>query len=137
MTTSGVFSRFYSPPVGLGITAGPDGALWFTEPGANSIGRAPACALGLSASFASGTLTMSFDLGIDTPATWFGGLEYGADIVTPLWSRSIPAVVPPAPFTLTLESGIPSESLLWVVSGLETEPGQGICLEEVAVDTTQ
>ena len=109
MTTSGVFSRFYSPPVGLGITAGPDGALWFTEPGTGSIGRAPACALGLTASFAGSTLTVSFDLGIDTPATWFGGLQH-ADVVTPLWSKAIPAVVPPKPVTLTFDSGIPSEN---------------------------
>ncbi len=41
MTTSGAFSSYALPTgaVAKGITAGPDGALWFTEYGTNSIGR--------------------------------------------------------------------------------------------------
>lgn len=43
ITTGGEFSEFLLPPMArlppLGLTAGPDGALWFTEQLANKIGR--------------------------------------------------------------------------------------------------
>ena len=42
MTTSGAFTEYPIPTAGsnpIGITAGPDGALWFTEGGGNKIGR--------------------------------------------------------------------------------------------------
>jgi len=44
------------------ITAGPDGALRFTEFEVNNIARAPACSLGLSARFTNGRLAMNFNL---------------------------------------------------------------------------
>ena len=108
-----------------GIAAGPDGALWFTEYSINKIGRittagvisefhgnniarAPACGVGLSASFANGTLTMNFNLGIDTAAIWYadrrtsgGGGEVG------------------------------------IVSGSETAAGEGLCYETVNVNTAR
>lgn len=68
--------------------------MWFTEYDTRKVGRAPACGLGLKASFANGTLTTSFDLGIDTPATW--SLAVPGAISR---STAIPAVAPPYPVT--------------------------------------
>jgi hypothetical protein len=103
-----------------GITTGPDGALWFTESGGNNIARAPACGLGLSAGFANGALTMSFSLGTSTPANWFGSLQVDTGGERQLWFKSIPAVVPPDSFTVTLGPGFANLGEVTIVSGLET-----------------
>ena len=66
ITTAGLITEYPVPTANsypCGITAGPDGALWFTESAGNNIGRAPACGLGLGASFANGTVTLNFSLG--------------------------------------------------------------------------
>jgi virginiamycin B lyase len=71
ITVSGLITEYGVPTAGSAptfIAPGPDGALWFTEWFGNKIGRAPACALGLSASFARHTLTTNFDLGINRSA---------------------------------------------------------------------
>jgi hypothetical protein len=74
ITTAGLVTEYAVPIAGgkylMGIAAGADGNLWFTDFTANHIERAPACALGFSASFSGTTLTMNFNLGIDTPATF-------------------------------------------------------------------
>jgi virginiamycin B lyase len=72
ITTAGLITEYPVPEVteAWRIAAGPDGALWFTGNFSAEIGRAPDCGLGFSASFANSTLTMNFNLGIDTPATF-------------------------------------------------------------------
>ena len=137
ITTAGVITEYPAPAsLPLGITAGPDGALWFTESESNNIARAPACGLGLSASFANGTLTMNFNLGIDTPATWYATLHTGTGGVKRLWSKPIPAVVPPDSFTRTFGPGFPNLGDVTILSGLETA-GEGLCYETVTVNTAQ
>ena len=85
-----------------GITAGPDGALWFTSGSPRFIGRAPACALGFTASLSGATLKMSFDLGIDTPANFnILLLDATGGLIGEPFSRTISPVVPPAAFSLT------------------------------------
>lgn len=113
------------------ITAGPDGALRFTE--GRRIGRAPACGLGLSASFANGTLTLNFNMGINTPAVWFASLRNSTGGEKQLWLKSIPAVAPPESFTVTLGPGFPNSGDVTIVSGLETASGEGICYETASV----
>jgi hypothetical protein len=93
--------------------------------------------LGLSASFANGTLTMNFNLGIDTPAIWFGNLSTSTGGGRQLWSKPIPAVVPPDSFTLTFAQYFPDPGTMTVGSGLETAPGEGLCWETVSVNTAQ
>ena len=138
ITTAGLITEF-PVPAKFGqlnmITAGPDGALWFTAIIGFDIARAPACGLGLSASFANGTLTMNFSLGTATAATWYANLKTGAGGEKQLWSRAIPAVVPPASFTRTL--GFPDLGEVEIVSGLEIAPGEGLCYETVEVNTGQ
>jgi hypothetical protein len=140
ITTTGVVTEYpvptaFSQP--YGIAAGPDGALWFTESAGNNIARAPACGLGLSASFANGTVTLNFSLGTSTPATWFGNLLTSTGGERQLWFKSIPAVVPPDSFTVTLGPGFPNLGDVTIVSGLETAPGEGLCYETAGVDSAQ
>ncbi|HXM43700.1 MAG TPA: hypothetical protein VN924_20870 [Bryobacteraceae bacterium] len=135
ITTAGVLTEY--PARGPGsIAAGPDGALWFTSYWANEIERAPACGLGLSASFAGSTLTMNFNLGITTPATWYGQAQTSVGNKQ-LWSQSIPATVPPGSFTLTWGPGFPNEGTMTIVSGLQSAPEQGFCYETATVNTAR
>jgi hypothetical protein len=103
ITTDGVYS--YCPVPNYpnqccsdGITAGPDGALRFTEFTRDKIGRAPACGLGFSAGFSGTTFTMNFNLGIATPATLNVLLHSSAGVSRP-FSKDIPSVTPPPAFT--------------------------------------
>lgn len=101
ITTGGIITRYSVPAAEKTpnmITRGSDGALWFTASYGNYIGRAPACALGLGVSFSGTTLTTSFNLGIDTPATWNIFAQS-----TALLTKLIPAVVPPRAFTMNWE----------------------------------
>ena len=118
------------------ITPGPDGALWFTTGRADSIARAPACALGFTASFASGTLTMNFNLGIDTPATFKIVLLNSSGPFAQPFTQTIPAVVPPQPFSMNW-SPFPNLGTIKVRPELGTAPGQGLCAEWTTVDTAQ
>jgi hypothetical protein len=142
ITTTGVITEYGVPSAArfgqpAAITAGLDGALWFTAYYLSDIGRAPVCGLGLSASFANGTLTMSFNLGIDTAADWFASLHTSTGGVEQLWLAPIPAVVPPDSFTRMLGPGFPNVGELTVISGLETAPGQGLCYETATANTAQ
>jgi hypothetical protein len=133
-----VISEYALPSKGggpYGITAGPDGELWLAEFNRNNIARAPACGLGLSASFANGTLTMNFNLGIDTAAIWYATVRTSAGGGKQLWSKSISAVVPPASFTVTVD--FPELGEVGIVSGLETAAGEGVCYETVNVNAAQ
>ena len=110
ITTSGVITEFQTSEqyrLFGGIAPGPDGNVWFTTDAlgdarhlTNSIGHLPACGLGFSASFAGSTLTMNFDLGIDTPAS-FNILLKNANGTKAPFSKPIAAVVPPQAFTMT------------------------------------
>jgi hypothetical protein len=133
VTTAGVLTEYPARNPGP-IAAGPDGALWFTDYFGNKIERAPACGLGFSASFADGTLTMNFNLGIATPATWYAQAQTSAGDKQ-LWSRSIHATVPPDAFTLTWGPGFPDEGMTTIVSGLQAAPHQGFCYETATVNT--
>jgi hypothetical protein len=95
------------------VAAGPDGGLWFTEANTGRIGRAPACGLGFGVSFTGGTLTMNFNLGIDTPAT-----------------------VPPRAFTMTW-SDVPNLGDVTIQAALTTGAGQAICSEWNGLNTGQ
>jgi virginiamycin B lyase len=137
VTATGVFTEYPIPHADLfpqGIAAGPDGALWFTE--SRHIGRAPACGLGFSASFANSTLTMNFDLGIDIPATFSIGLRNAAGPIGTPFSRAIPATVPPRAFTMNW-SHFPNLGAVTVVPHLATAAGQSLCAEWTTVDTAQ
>jgi hypothetical protein len=137
ITLAGLITEF-PVPASFGdpnmITAGPDGALWFTAIIGFDIARAPACGLGLNASFANGTLTMNFSLGTAVAAQWFGNLTTSTG-QKQLWSKAIPAVVPPASFTLTFGPGFPNLGEASIFSGLGTASGTGLCYETVDVNT--
>ncbi len=76
MTTSGVVSNFAGPSVDQpqGITVGPDGALWFTNAGNNTIGRITTA--GALTSFAGAAINdpVGITAGPDG-ALWFTNLD--------------------------------------------------------------
>jgi hypothetical protein len=120
-----------------GIAAGSDGALWFTEYNGNQIGRAPACGLGFSTKFSGGTLTLNFDLGIDTPATLNILILNSAGVaIGEPFSKAISPVVPPKAFTLTWNP-FPNKGTVTVKPILIAGPRQPICSEWGTVDTAQ
>jgi hypothetical protein len=109
------------------------GGVWFAVYGDDEIARAPACALGLSASFAKGTLTMNFDLGIETPATLSILLYNGGSVFEP-FSKAIPAIAPPHAFTLNWS--IPNAGNVTVQPQLAEPPTPILCSEWVTVNTS-
>jgi virginiamycin B lyase len=142
ITTTGVITQY---PVHVGrnpnwIAAGPDGALWFTESyGASSggpplVGRAPACGLGFSARFSNTALTMNFNLGINTPATFSIHLRNATGPVGDIFAEAIPAFVPPQAFTLTSHS-FPNLGAVTIVGQLNTAQGKSLCAEWTTVNT--
>jgi len=142
ITTTGVITEYSVPTIGAtpdGITVGPDGAIWFTESSAGKIGRAPACGLGFSTSFANSTLTMNFNLGIDTPATFAIHLRDASGPFGEPFLKAIPAVVPPQAFTMTWSS-FPNLGKVTVEPSLATQPGGaglGLCSEWATVNMAQ
>jgi virginiamycin B lyase len=128
ITTDGVITPFPAASAGgtLGmITVGPDGNLWSTAYGI--IQRAPVCGLGLSASSTPGTVSMNFNLGTPTPATW-GIWLYQTTGAKEVFSQALSAVVPPRAFTLT--EPIPAGTgQLGVGSTLATAAGEYLCAE--------
>jgi hypothetical protein len=121
LTTGGVVTEYPAHSTPDGITAGPDGALWMVDE-VTGITRAPACGLGFSASFAAGTLTMNFNLGVDTPATFNIILHNASGPFGEPFSKAIPAVVPPHAFTMTWSS-FPNLGEVTVEPTLATQPG--------------
>jgi hypothetical protein len=103
--------------------------LWFTDLNGNTIASAPACALGLTASFAGTTLTTSFDLGIAQPAVW----SILADS-TVLVKKNTSPVVPPLAFSQSFEP-FPSDGNVTVTSILANAQGQKLCAEWKTVNT--
>src|SRR5580658_9255507 len=139
ITTTGVATEYPAPATGSGLalmTAGPDGALWFTEWGGSKIGRNPACGLGFSATFANGTLTMDFNLGIDTPATFNILLRNPSGPIGVPFSKAIQPVVPPQAFTERWHN-VPNLGEVTVQSTLTAGPGQVICSEWTTLSTAQ
>jgi virginiamycin B lyase len=137
ITTTGTITQYPPQVAGFlnGITAGPDGGLWFASSVHDRIGRAPACGLGFGARFADGTLSMKFDLGIDTPAT-FDILIHTASGVGRPFSREIPAVAPPRAFNM-IWNGLPNLGDVTVEAVLTAGAGQAVCAEWNGVNTAQ
>lgn len=139
ITTDGVITEYPNPNPnsgdGFGITNGSDGHLWFTNNNFNPIGRAPVCGLGFSASFSTSTLTMNFNLGIDTPATFDIRLHSSAGVSQP-FSKQVPAVTPTQAFTLTW-TGITDLGSVTVQPQLASTAGPVICSEWTTVNTAQ
>jgi virginiamycin B lyase len=128
ITTRGVITEF--PGAGNKpelITSGPDHDLWFTVAYGNSIASAPACGLGLSASFAGNTLTTNFDLGIVQSGIWS---VYAGDTV--LLRKEIPPVVPPHQFSVSF-GAFPNEGNVTITSALSVAGGQTLCSEWTTV----
>jgi streptogramin lyase len=139
ITTSGVINEYPTPNMygNFPISSGSDGSLWFAASGYVStvIGKAPACGLGLRAKFADGTLTMKFDLGINTPAT-FNILLHTATGATELFSKEVLEVVPPRAFTLD-RNELPDLGDATIQAVLTAGAGQAICSEWTGVDISQ
>ena len=142
ITTTGEITEYpITTPGGLSaITTGPDGNLWFTayndeyDPTpAAEIGRAPACALGFNASFASGTLTMNFDMGINTAASFDIHFHSSSGVSMP-YSRQISALAAPYAFSM-LWPGIPDLGELTVEPVLTSGTGEPICAAQTVVNT--
>jgi hypothetical protein len=110
------------------ITPGQDHSLWFTVHNSNAIGRAPACAPGLTASLANDTLTTNFDLGIAQPATWT--ITAGSTV---LLKKEGPPAVPPKQFSLTFPFS--SQGNVVVTSTLADTHGKTLCSEWTTVNT--
>jgi hypothetical protein len=123
-----------------GITSGPDGALWFINTSfglgiGSSVGSAPACALGFSASFSGTTLALNFDLGIDTPAGFNVLLKNSTGAtIGDLLAKAIPPAIPPHAFGIEWDS-FPNLGEVTVQSVLSSGPGQPICSEWATVNT--
>ncbi|MGC9947972.1 MAG: hypothetical protein ABSF64_16520 [Bryobacteraceae bacterium] len=138
MTTTGVFTQYPVAAAGIpaGITAGPAGAVWFTEQftsqGSGNISRALACGLGLSVSYETGTLTMNFDVSVMTKATWSAWLVNGNG-ETALWSQPIHATHPPVPFSFT--RSVPAQGNVGVLSSLSASGGSFMCTDFQIVNT--
>ena len=130
ITTSGRFTVYPvpSPKSGpIGISAGPNGTVSFTEITTGQIGTATACGLGLVASYSGGKLATNFELGVTVPAKWAIQVVSAAGAKT-LLSRQLAAVVPVKSFDLTLDSGTLTGEVQ-VVSSLSDLSGKLICSE--------
>ena len=90
------------------------------------------CTLALDLSYAAGTLTMNFELGRATAATWNVWFAYGTKSLVPLWSVPIPAIIPAVTFPLAFPLS-PLQGV-GVLTTLNT-PGQGIVCSAFKVVT--
>jgi virginiamycin B lyase len=97
ITTDGVITEYPVPTLAGGpweIAVGPDGDLWYAEYVMNKIARVPDCALGLIASYATGTLTLGFSVGNTFPGTWVTRIRRNGVPVQQLWSVPTDTHVP-------------------------------------------
>jgi virginiamycin B lyase len=104
ITTSGVAIEYPLPTASsfpTGIATGSDGGLWLVENNAGNIARATACGIGLSLSLENSTLTVNFDVGITTAATWRAWLVTG-DGGRRLFKKPVGPLVPPRAVADTL-----------------------------------
>ena len=134
ITTRGIITEYplTANSGAKGVTAGSDGDLWLVNYLGSDIDRAPACGLGFSASFANGTLTTKFVLGINTPAI-FGITVHSSTGWQNLFSKPLQPVVPPKPLTATWT--FPSEGNVTVKSALTTTTWHELCSEWATVNT--
>jgi virginiamycin B lyase len=134
ITTTGVITEYgtaYTHP--QSIAGGPDGDIWFAQYG-DRIGKAKACGLGLSATFSGDTLTMNFDLGIDTAATLNVILKNASGPIGEPISEPIGPVIPPKPFTREWHN-VPNLGSLTVQATLSAGSGHALCSEWTTVNT--
>jgi hypothetical protein len=139
MTTDGAFASYSLQGIGLtntevypNGTIGPDGALWFTAD--EQLARAPACGLGLNASFANSKLTLNFNGGAPITTIWQTGLYYGTDSFAGLWSLSIAPVDQSSPYTTSF--GFPSIGYIAPFSLLrDAATSAALCAEWQIVNT--
>ena len=117
------------------LTTGPDGTLWFTQADIATVAHAPFCALGFSASFNAGTLTMNYNLGITTPATFNILLANSAGPVGKPFSKAIGPVTPVQAFTM-IWSPFPNLGAVTVHPVLATGTGDVQCSEWATVDSS-
>lgn len=115
------------------IAAASTGNLWFTE-ASGDMGQALACGLGFSASFAGGTLTMNFDLGINTQATFNVFLKDANGTIAEPISELVGPLSAPVPFTREWHN-VPNLGSLTVQASLQAAGGQAICSQWATVDT--
>jgi virginiamycin B lyase len=97
ITTAGSVIEYPLPSASsfpTGITAGPDGGLWLVENNAGKVARATACGVGLGLSLANSTLTINFEVGLTTTATWRAWVVSGSG-GNRLFSKSVGPLVPP------------------------------------------
>ena len=111
-----------------GVIGGKDGNVWLTEVDGDAIAHVPACGIGLRASYADTTLTLTFDVGTTSSAT------FTTDLMTnsgqkQVFSKTIPAIVPPQPSTLRLGPGFPYSGSVTVVSTLTDLNANLLCSE--------
>lgn len=136
ITTAGLITEYAVPTASSqpdAIAVGPDGGLWFGEYNSGKIGRAPVCGLGFSASFAGGTLTMNFNLGITVPTTFNIFLHSSAGNVK-AFSQGIPPVMPPSSFTFVWTS-LPNVGMMTVQPSLAVGVASPLCTEWTTVNT--
>ena len=89
------------------------------------------CALDLELRYINNALIMEFELGTAEPATGRIWLFVTGQIV-PLWSDSVPVVVPPASFDVTIP--LPSVGEVWLLAVLTTAEG-ALCFTFDSTDT--
>lgn len=134
ITTSGVVTIYPAATDTFGVAAGPDGAIWFTLDAPNGFNRVPACGLGFSASFADDTLSMKYDLGIDTSATFDVAVRNAEGSIGQPFSEAIGPVVPPQARTVEWPN-FPYAGTVTIESTLKSAPGQVLCSEWTTVNT--
>jgi hypothetical protein len=133
ITTGGAIVEYALPsslttPSGIASGSGVSG-LWIAGLNGNSIGAAPACGLGLTASFADNVLNTSFDLGIDSAAIWSIVAQSRS-----LLERSIAPVVPPHAFSINWQP-FPNGGDVTVKSTLSASTGAVLCAQWTTVNT--
>jgi hypothetical protein len=97
-------------------------------------GTTPAgCTLNLGLSYTAGIVTMSFDLGTATPATWNLWFTFGASTLVPFWSVPLPAV-PTVSFPIVF--ALPPIGNVGVLTTLASAADGIECSAFQTVDTT-
>ncbi len=136
ITTTGVVTIYKIPGEDLypqDITAGPDGNMWWPQSG--EFGHAPACGVGFSATYTAPTLTMNFDLGLNTSGI-FRVLLKSSGKTKVLFEKSGPPVVPPETFSLHA-SNLGDLGTSTIYASLLSTSGQMLCEQWTTVDITQ
>jgi hypothetical protein len=137
ITTSGVLTEYPDGTANSGpwgIVPGPNGTdIWYTEFYTSMLGMMPVCAVGLTASYSSGTLDFGFSVGSTAPYTWTTGAYQNGVLLKQLWSDALPAEMPLKTFSgrIAFPSTVGDVTF---VSGLYTSSGSPVCTENVTID---